>query len=375
MVTGDNGFNTNAFVAKISPLGKLVWEASVSGTSSGYAISSAPNDSAIVTGQFSGTAIFGESTLQSTFGERDIFVGKISSTGVWQWAVKAGGGGLDRGISISTQSDGSSVVTGIFSDEGIFGSTSLTSQGSWDLFVAKISSTGVWQWAVGLGAGYQDWGYSVSTLSDGSSFISGQINGFNGQFVGIGPDVISGANSFVAKISSTGVWQWARETASTYSTVTATSDGFALVAGNFFQPVVLGSTTLSTTSNKTDTYVAKISSTGVWQWAVQAGQTGTTGNKESLAIAALPDGSAILTGNFSLRAVFGSTLLEEAGGSDVFVAKISSSGVWQWASKTGLSDGDVGNGVSLFSDGTSVVAGVFGMAAFAIKVMTNGSFA
>ena len=53
------------------------------------------------------------------------------------WATKAGGTGADYGQGISALPDGSSIVTGYFSGTATFGSTTLTSDGSNDVFTAR----------------------------------------------------------------------------------------------------------------------------------------------------------------------------------------------------------------------------------------------
>jgi hypothetical protein len=78
-----------------------------------------------------------------------------------------------------------------------------------------------------------------------------------------------------------------------------------------------------------DVFVAKLNADGTWAWATKAGGTGTDyGNS----VSALADGSSIVTGYFTGSAIFGSTSLTGAGGSDVFVAKINADGTWSEAS-------------------------------------------
>ena len=56
------------------------------------------------------------------------------------WAVSPGSTAYDIGYGVSTLADGSSIITGVFSGTATFGSTTLTSAGSYDVFVAKFSS-------------------------------------------------------------------------------------------------------------------------------------------------------------------------------------------------------------------------------------------
>ena len=90
-----------------------------------------------------GSAMFGSTTLTSS-GDSDVFVGKVSTAGVWVWVAQAGDTGADRGVGVGVTSDGGVIVTGEFAGSAMFGSTTLTSSGDWDVFVGKISATGVW---------------------------------------------------------------------------------------------------------------------------------------------------------------------------------------------------------------------------------------
>ncbi len=57
----------------------------------------------------------------------------------WLWAKQAGGGAIyDYGQSIAVDANGNSYVTGYFEGGATFGTTTLNSSGSWDIFVAKL---------------------------------------------------------------------------------------------------------------------------------------------------------------------------------------------------------------------------------------------
>jgi hypothetical protein len=89
------------------------------------------------------------------------------------WATQAGGTGNDYGYDVSVLADGSSIVTGYFQGTATFGSTTLTSAGNYDVFVAKLDASGDYEWATQAGGTNSDYGYGVSVLADGSSIVTG----------------------------------------------------------------------------------------------------------------------------------------------------------------------------------------------------------
>jgi hypothetical protein len=149
------------------------WAVGANGTGSdtGYGISALADGSSVVTGSFYGNTSFGSITLTSA-GDDDVFVAKLAPSGAWEWALSAGGTDDERGYGISSLADGSSVVTGYFSYMASFGSISLTSAGGQDIFVAKVTSSGAWEWALSAG-GTDVFGTDISALADGSSVVNG----------------------------------------------------------------------------------------------------------------------------------------------------------------------------------------------------------
>ena len=106
----------------------------------GKDVSVLADGSSIVTGMFQGTATFGNTTLTSA-GNNDLFVAKLDASGTYKWAKQRR---VERGlimeIGVSVLADGSSIVTGKFADTATFGNTTLTSAGSYDVFVAKLDA-------------------------------------------------------------------------------------------------------------------------------------------------------------------------------------------------------------------------------------------
>ena len=319
--------SNDVFVAKIDASGAYVWATRAGGSSlvNGVAISTLSDGSSIVTGYFRGTATFGSTTLTSTSRvSNDVFVAKIDASGAYVWATRAGGSGGSSdtfGLAISTLSDGSAVVTGVFQGTATFGSTTLTSAGSSDVFVAKIDASGTYLWATKAGGTSTDYGYAISTLSDGSAIVTGYFNGT--AVFGSTTLTSAGVNDvFVAKIDASGAYLWATQAGGTSGDIgkgiSTLSDGSAIVTGYFRGTATFGSTTL-TSAGSDDVFVAKIDASGAYLWATKAGGTaGVLGR----GVSTLSDGSAIVIGDFQGTAAFGSTTLTSAGGYDVFVAKI-----------------------------------------------------
>jgi hypothetical protein len=89
-----------------------------------------------ITGYFQTTAVFGTTTLTSA-GSLDVFVAKLDANGNFLWATRAGGTNTDYVQGIAVDSGGNYYVTGSFQTTVVFGTTTLTSAGGYDIFVTK----------------------------------------------------------------------------------------------------------------------------------------------------------------------------------------------------------------------------------------------
>lgn len=341
------------------------------GWDAGKAVAVAADGSILVTGNFQGTASFGSTTLTSA-GAYDVFVGKISAAGTWLWALRAGGTGDDDGRGISASSDGSVLITGSFSDSATFGSTTLTSSGVADIFTAKVSSSGSWTWVTKAGASNYDYGNGIVAAPDGSALVTGQFASFAAKFGSTTFNSSGNYDVFIAKISAAGTWLWAVRAGGSNidesHAVALLPGGGAAITGIFTGTATFGSTTLTSAGN-TDMFIARISDSGTWTWAVRAGgATAETGT----GIAAGSDGSIVATGSFRGTATFGSTMLTSAGTTDVFVAKLTSTGDWTWTVRAGGTMDEAATGIAIADDGSAVVTGsIAGTSTFGSTTVTS----
>lgn len=346
----------------------------------GYSTSAVPggDGSAIVVGVYSGSgsypARFGTQTLPNYGGARDLFVAKVGASGAWEWVASAGGLTEDYGYGVSAFADGSAIVTGSYTGTATFGSHTLTAAGSADIFVAKISAAGVWDWAKSAGGGQYDVAYAATTFSDGSAMITGLFSSATATF----PDSLSltqvgsNPNTFVAKVSSGGTFAWVRGASGADSILSSPqaanisgvdSDGSAIVVGTFSGTAAFpnsGGPAVPdlTATGSSDVFVAKIDSTGVWQWSTKAGGTAPD---RAFGVSSLADGSAFVVGSYISTATFGSTTLPAATIEDVFVAKVDANGTFAWATGAGGvgNDNDAAYAVTANPDGSAFVTGRF----------------
>ena len=336
----------DAFVSKLDSSGNFVWAKGFGGTSGDYGNSIAVDSSGNVytTGYFPGTVDFdpgaGTSNLTSA-GGADAFVSKLDSSGNFVWAKSFGGALNDVGYSIAVDSSGNVYTTGYLQGTGDFdpgaGTSNLTSAGDADAFVSKLDSSGNFVWAKSFGGTSGDYPNSIAVDSSGNVYTTGSIAGTVDFDPGAGTFNLTsagGADAFVSKLDSSGNFVWAKRFGGTLSdygqSIEVDSSGNVYTTGYFngtvdFDP---GAGTSNLTSAGTnDVFVSKLDSSGNFVWAKGFG--GTSGDV-STSIAVDSSGNVYTTGYFNGTVDFdpgaGTSNLTSAGGADVFVLKLTSSG-------------------------------------------------
>ncbi|RYU78493.1 T9SS type A sorting domain-containing protein [Hymenobacter persicinus] len=316
----------------------------------------------------------------------------------WQAAIAAGQTGGNAPAMSATAADaaGNVYLTGSFQGTVVFGSLTLTSAGSEDVFVVKWSSAArSFVWALRAGGPGQDIANAIAVRGT-SIYIAGNFRGATAMF---GNSVLTNVTSnnldpdiFVAKLTDTGpmaYFDWAKRaggTESDYAHALAVNGSSVYVVGEFYsQAASFGATVLSNVSNNNfggDVYVAKLldqgTSTG-FVWAQQAG-----GLDYDYGQGVVADGSSVyVTGYFySSAADFGTTTLTNANTAsnnttDAYVAKLTDAGStasFQWAQRAGGLQNEYANAIGL--KGPNVyVTGTFesSTASFGSYVLANAA--
>lgn len=352
----------DVFVAKMDGSGNWIW---VTQAGSSYhnddsnGIATDTDGNCYITGYFKSVATFGSTTLTSN-GEYEIFVAKVDANGNWLWATQAGGISYDSGNGIEIDNDGNIYVTGSFRETATFGSYSLTCFGESDIFVAKVDETGNWLWAIQAGGFSYDSGQGIAIDNNGDIYVTG---GFceTATFDSVSLTSCGENDIFVAKIDENGNWQWATNAGGWYtdmSNAIAVSDNnCSYISGNFEESAIFGSQVL-TGSGSHDIFVAKIDANGDWIWASEAGGDYID---RGYAIALDNNDNCYLTGEFTNTANFGYHSITCIGAWDMYVAKVDVNGNWLWATSAEGSNDNVTEsfGIKTDAENNCVVTGTF----------------
>jgi len=335
----------------------------------GYDVAVDQNGNCYVTGKFHGSAEFGSTTLTS-YGGWDIFVAKLDANGDWQWAVNAGGIFQDEGSSIAVDDEGNSYITGVFYDVAYFGNITVPSVGGLDVFVAKLDTNGNWQWVIRAGGWVGEAGYGIAVDDYGFLYVTGHFM-WTAPFGNTTLTSQGSADVFVGKLDMSGTWQWAVSAGGPSEDyvrdIAVDSMGMVSIAGDFMGSAVFGTTTLESQGDA-DVFVAQLNASGAWQWARSGGGSSI---ERALDVTVDSDGNTCITGPFMSSATFGTTTLTSIGGWNVFVAKLDRVGGWQWAVSAGAGSNAGAWGIAADDGGTIYVTGVFeGSALFGTTTLT-----
>jgi hypothetical protein len=341
----------DVFISKVDSLGNYIWSKSIGGAGDdvGISICIDSSDNVIVTGRFSGTADFdpnaGVVNLTSA-GQLDIFIIKLSPDGNLIWAKKIGSIEEDLSTSITVDLNNNIYVTGCFKGTVDFdpngGTLNLTSGGLMDMFIVKLSSTGIFLWAKSMGSSENDCGQSITTDASGNLYLTGWFDGtvdFDPN-AGVVNLVSQGTTDVViTKLDSDGNLIWAKSIGSSgyefgYKIEIDESNN-VYVAGGFENTVDFdpnGGVFELLCNGSTDVFILKLNSSGNFIWAKSFGSLDYD-NAFSLALDASKN--VYITGVFRGTVDFdpnsGVSNITSQASSSLFISKLDSLGNYVWA--------------------------------------------
>lgn len=335
------------------------------------AIATDPSGNVYTTGYFTGTSTFGSSTFTSS-GPQDVYVTKTDAAGNPVWAKQFGGSSSDFASGITCDAFGNTYITGYFTGSCVFGSTTLIS-GSYNIFVVKLNAAGSVIWAKKWGdASYQAYCNSLTTDPAGNLYATGFfINYAIFDSFSLYTSKYGNKEIFVLKADSAGTVTWAQRFGGSPDSrgngIALDPSGNIYTAGYFRDTVTCGVTTLMAAGNN-DIFLARMSNSGTVMWAKQFGGSG---NDQATGLASDAVGYVYTVGDFAATAAFGSSSFIADGGQDAFLLKTNGPGSVITAKQFGGPFGDIALGVAADNDLNAYVTGIFsGTAAFGPTTLT-----
>jgi hypothetical protein len=320
----------DTFIVKYDTNGNVLWAKIAGGTGNdiGQGLSVDGSGNAYICGYFASSSMsFGSITITNA-GGNDVFLAKYDPSGNVLWAKSVGGTGDDSANGVGTDASGNVFITGSFLSSSIsFGTTSFTNGGGIDMFTAKYDGSGNVLWAKSATGVSNDVGYDIKADASGNAIVIGTFNSSSLTF-GSFPLTLKGYDDiFLVKYDPSGTVLWAKSAGGTGNdigvSVAVDQIGNAYLTGYFASPSLsFGSTVLTNSASTYAMYVAEYDPLGTVIWA--KGSV-STGDDRGNCIAVDANGNSCVAGSFTTSSLaFGTTNLANAGGTDMYVAKLYS---------------------------------------------------
>lgn len=360
-LTSYSGGSSDAWVAKFSPKGVLLWSTYYggSGYNDGWALGTDKYNNIIMTGTTSSSSgISTSGGYQSVYGQTgsatyNAYFVKFTPNGGRLWATYFGYTGADQGLYIALDNSYNIYLTcWITSSSGIATSGAYQTSfggGGQDASLEKYDSTGKLLWSTYFGGSGLETGTAVAVDYNGNAIITGYTPSTSGiASSGAYQTSFGGSQDvYVASFSASGNLNWA-----TYLGGSGNDYGWGVFTdpiGNVFVSGQTGSNSgvasyvpyQAKLFGTTNVFLAKFSQLGVLAWSTYYGGGGTDISfNVATDLAGTPwvSGSTTSTSSF---ATTGAYQTSNGGSSDAFVARFSPAGTLMYSTYYGGSGADI----------------------------------
>jgi len=347
-VSGNQG-EYDCWVVKLSEDGIIEWQKPLGG--SGYDVARSIIQTADGGYLMGGTTDSNDGDVSGNHGELDFWLVKLDQVGEIEWQKTLGGSSSDIITSIGQTSEGGYIVSGwSFSNDGDVSGHHGGVSGSSDIWVGKLSSTGLIEWQNSLGGSSDDNGHSIQQTSDGGYIVAGQTSSLDGDVVGFHGTL----DCWIIKLNANGQIQWQRPLGGsgddiTYS-IQQTSDGGYITAG--FSRSGDGDVTRNINEGDQDFWVVKLSQRGAIQWKKSLGGSSWD---EAIAIQQTSEGGYVVVGKTISS---NKDVSVNNGYTDIWVVGLSNLGAVEWEKSLGGADDDEARTIKQLSNGGFIIAGI-----------------
>lgn len=311
----------------------------------------------VVAGNFQNALDLGLDTGPlASAGDHDIFVATYAQNGQLRWAKSFGAGGDDEASSVAIDGTGQVYLLATFMNTVDFGGGGLTSKGSTDVALVKLTPFGKLAWAVRFGGMEGESAGKVTVSPSGDEvYVAGTFAGS----MNIGDqklDAVGGRDGYVASFTSSGNLRWAKAFGGPMdddASTVAVDDAGDVYAGGYFQAhAEIDPANPFDAAGAGDVFLTKLDASGKLLWAKAFGSKAhdvavdVAAGKGRVAV------TGVLGGSVTVEGV---PITSKAGG---FVAWLDPTGHLVWGQGFGGEGGpNQGSGVAFADDGSLVLAG------------------
>lgn len=223
------------------------------------------------------------------------------------------------------------------------------------LFVSSLfSQSQNWIWASNPLSSGSEYGNDTAVDDVGNTYITGACSA--GTSITFGQTTLTESMGFVAKLSNTGQWIWAKGISGIGNAIAVDHNGDVIVLGSFGGTMVFDDIVLNDTGLGSDLFVAKLAPSGDWLWATKS-VTNSASGVSPQSIEVNTNNSIYIVGFGWGSSVFDEQYYGDNGNGDILTGKLSSSGDWLWVRNAGSTYQDYGYDIAVDNIGNAYVTG------------------
>lgn len=287
------------------------------------------------------------------------FCWQLTFAQTWMWANDGEGIGNNASKAITVDEQGNIYATGNIAGAASFNGTNYQGQGIFDVFIAKYNPQGSLLW-VKLAGGHKNDIANAIKYKNGNLYLSGSFED-SANFESTVIRSHGGVDAFVAKYDANGNFQWAKEAGGTgtdYATaVDVDNNGNVYMGGVYEDAMVFDTTHIATTNLYNESFYAKYDNSGNLVWARSTSGDNTV---HLTGLAFDHNHGIFITGFFGGNAnIGGSTVTSQTPSYDIFAVKLDVDANLKWLKSAGSTYEDEANAVCADKDGNMIIAGYF----------------
>lgn len=347
------------YIAKYDNQGWLLWVKQF-GSSYTDGISKVKVDyvgNIIITGYFGGTVNFG-GISKTAIGDTDAFIAKYSSSGNLVWVKTISGVDLKSINGLTTDNNGNIYITGDFLNTVNFDSITKTSLGGYDVFFAKYDENSNIQWVKTITGTNSESSKDIEIDNSGNLYLIGNFAGTT-LFDNVSRTTVGLNDIFLTKYDSNGNILWVKTFGSIRNEsgqlVSIDSWGNVYISGYFSGSLSFDGVS-KTSSGQDDIFFAKYNSNGN---LIRVISFGGTENDYANDLVQDTGNNIYLTGSFQATSIFGNISKTASGLNDIFILKLDELGNLNWVQTYGGVSNDSGHYLTIDNLGNLFNSGRF----------------